>query len=253
MAFLNAHPREDLLRYVDGDVGEDEKRSLEKHLASCSECRTYLSSVKTFNEGLGELTEEEFTSQEPCPDSWTLVSYEAGKVDEETARHLRAHLLFCNDCREEFYALRRLRGPSWTKLVLNLVRGAVELVSISGSGVFEPAYAAAELRAEVAPPSGALGVEDAVVDPETKATSTVRVKVEAEPKPSTASMLIEVEPPQPNWRAYLYDAEEQELESMPLSAKESPIGSKLLAGTYTIHVQKGLDVLASFAIEIRNT
>src|SRR6266481_6195342 len=140
MAFLNAHPREDLLRFVDGDVGEDEKRSLDEHLASCSECRTYLSSVKTFNEGLGELTEEEFTSQEPCPDSWMLVSYEAGKVDEETARHLRAHLLFCDECREEFYALRALRAPSWTKLVLNLVRGAVELVSISGSGVFEPAY-----------------------------------------------------------------------------------------------------------------
>ncbi len=253
MAFLNAHPREDLLRFVDGDLGEDEKRNLEKHLASCSECRTYLSSVKTFNEGLGELTEEEFTSEEPCPDSWTLVSYEAGKVDEETARHLRAHLLFCNDCGEEFNALRRLRAPSWTKLVLNLVRGAVEVVSISGSGVFEQAYAAAELRAEVAPPSGPLGVEDAVVDPETKSTSTVRVKIETGPTPSTASMLIEVEPPQPNWRAYLCDVEEQELASMPLSAKENPIGSKLLAGTYTIHIQKGPDVLASFAIEIRST
>lgn len=253
MAFLNAHPRRDLLRLVEGDVGEDEKRSLEKHLASCSECRTYLSSVEIFNEGLGELTEEEFTSQEPCPDSWTLVSYEADKVDEETARHLRAHLLFCDDCREEFYALRRLRAPSWTKLVLNLVQGAVELVSISGSGVFEPAYAAAELRTEMAPPSGALGVEDAVVDPESKATSVVRVRIEAEPKSSTASMFIDTEPPQPNWRAYLYDAEEQELESMPLAARENPIGSKLLAGAYTIHVRKGPDILASFAIEIRIT
>src|SRR6266852_6561944 len=128
MAFLNAHPREDFLRFVDGDLGEDEKRNIEKHLASCSECRIYLSSVKTFNEGLGELTEEEFTSEEPCPDSWTLVSYEAGKVDEETARHLRAHLLFCDECQEEFYALRRLsREESWQELVGRLKEFVIDL------------------------------------------------------------------------------------------------------------------------------
>jgi anti-sigma factor RsiW len=128
MAFLKAHPREELLRFVEGNVGEDEKRNLEKHLASCSECRTYLSSVKSFNEGLGELIEEEFTSQEPCPDSWTLVSYEAGKVDEETARHLRAHLLFCDACAEEFSALRRLsQGESWRELFERMKEYVIDL------------------------------------------------------------------------------------------------------------------------------
>lgn len=253
MALLNVHPREDLLRYLEGDVAQDEKLSLESHLASCVECRTYLSTVKGFNDGLGELAQEEFTSQEACPDSWTLVSYEDGKIDEGTARQLRAHLLFCDACQEEFYALRKLRTPNWTKLVLNLVRGAVELVSISGSGVPGLADAASELRGGPKPSARAFTVEEVAVDPEMKSTSTVRVRIEPAAEPSSASILIDVEPPQPAWRAYLHDGEEQELESMPLSGKESPIGSKLSAGTYALCIRKGADILSSFEIEIRST
>jgi Putative zinc-finger len=128
LTLWKTHPREDLLRYLDGEVGDDEKRILEEHLASCKECRDYISMVKGFNRDLASLTEEEFASQEPCPDSWTLVSYEAGKVDEETARHLRTHLLFCDECAEEFYALRRLsREESWQELVERLKEFVVDL------------------------------------------------------------------------------------------------------------------------------
>jgi|GEM_PF-3429067 len=128
MALWKTHPREDLLRYVDGVVEAKEKQALEEHLETCKACRDYISLVKSFNEGLSELGEEEFTSKEPCPDSSTLVSYEAGKVDERTARHLRAHLLFCDDCQEEFYALRRLsREESWHGLLERLREFVVDL------------------------------------------------------------------------------------------------------------------------------
>lgn len=107
MSILARHPKEDLLRYRDGLTQGDEKRVLEEHLAGCTECRDFLSFVKGFSEGLSHLEKEQLSSAEPCPDSWTLASYEAGKVDEETARHLRTHLLVCDRCAKEFHALRR--------------------------------------------------------------------------------------------------------------------------------------------------
>jgi hypothetical protein len=81
------------------------------------------------------LSKEEFTSHEPCPDSWTLVAYEAGKVDEETARHLRAHLLFCDACAKEFYALRRSsREESWQQLIEQLNEFLIDLGKTYGVG-----------------------------------------------------------------------------------------------------------------------
>lgn len=135
MALLNMHPRAELLRYLDGAVTADERRTLEAHLASCKECRDYIARVKNFNEGLAGLTEEEFTSREPCPDSWTLASYDAGEVDEETARHLRAHLLYCDECAEEFDALRRLtRDASWAEKWEKLKATIIDLARMYGPG-----------------------------------------------------------------------------------------------------------------------
>jgi anti-sigma-K factor RskA len=135
VALRSTHPREDLLRYLDGEVSEEEKRELEKHLSECETCRNYVSLVGRFNERLGQLSEDEFTAQEPCPDSWTLVSYEAGKVDEETARHLRAHLLFCDSCQEEFYALRRSsHEESWRELIKRLEEFVIDLAKSYGPG-----------------------------------------------------------------------------------------------------------------------
>ena len=132
---LARHPKADLLRYLDGRTEGEEKSALEKHLAGCAECREYLSFVKGFNQGLVGLSKEEFSSAEPCPDSWTLVAYEAGEVDEETARHLRAHLLLCDECAIEFYALRRLsREESWRELIERLKESVVDLAKSYGPG-----------------------------------------------------------------------------------------------------------------------
>jgi len=135
MGILERHPKDALLRYLDGVMEAEERRTVEEHLAGCTECRDYLSFVRGFNQNLAGLSKEEFTSDEPCPDSWTLASYEAGKVDEETARHLRAHLLFCDACAKEFYALRRVsREESWSELIERLKEFVIDLLKSYGPG-----------------------------------------------------------------------------------------------------------------------
>jgi anti-sigma factor RsiW len=139
---MKSHDSQDLIGYLDGTLGEPDRIALERHLGTCKECRDQLSFVKEFKAGLAELSEEEFTAQEPCPDSWTLVSHEAGEVDEETARHLRVHLLFCDQCAGEFYALRRARvegekeaaSLSWAALVERLKEHAIDFAKTYGSG-----------------------------------------------------------------------------------------------------------------------
>src|SRR2546425_8958500 len=254
MAFLKAHPREDLLRYLDGKVDQEEKRALETHLETCAECRRYLSLVKDFNQGLGGLTEEEFTSQEPCPDSWTLVSYEAGKVDEETARHLRAHLLFCDECQEEFYALRQLRGPSWTRVVIRAAKRMLECVDLSGSGeLLEPAYAGSPLRGAPESEPAELRIGDAVIDPETGESYGVCVTVEADPSLPGAKVGLEMDRPQPGWQVRLLGREDEEVASVPVATHRTTLGTKLLYGSYRVEIRKGGNPIASFVLEIRES
>jgi hypothetical protein len=135
VALPRIHLQNDILRYLDGDMGEDEKRTFDEHLATCEDCRGYLTDVKDFNQHLGDLAEEDFASDEPHPDSWTLVAYEAGTVDEETARHLRAHLLFCDSCQEEFFALRRSsQEESWRELLERIKEFVIDLAKSYGPG-----------------------------------------------------------------------------------------------------------------------
>lgn len=42
---------------------------------------------------------------ERCPNSEILIEYAQGSIDEETARHIRVHLLFCDECTRELKAL----------------------------------------------------------------------------------------------------------------------------------------------------
>lgn len=48
--------------------------------------------------------------QGPHPDSATLVVYADGSLDAESARHVRAHVLFCDDCRALAADMERLRS-----------------------------------------------------------------------------------------------------------------------------------------------
>ena len=82
MPIWKVHPEEDLIRYLDGTLGEDDRTKVETHLATCAACRENLAFIKDFNEGISELGPEKMTTSEPCLDSWTLVSYESGDLAE---------------------------------------------------------------------------------------------------------------------------------------------------------------------------
>ncbi len=135
MAAGKTHPKEDLIRYMDKTMDESERKAIEEHLETCKSCGEYLSFVKEFSQELGNLKEEEFSSDELCPDSWHLVSYEAGDLDKETAKHMRVHVLFCDDCGEELDALRRLRaadeieaaGMPWSQRIEALKEFMIDL------------------------------------------------------------------------------------------------------------------------------
>lgn|GEM_PF-4537794 len=245
------HPKSGLLRYIDGEVDDKEKQRLEAHLKGCRSCQEYLSFVRGFTEDLKELREEEFSTDEAHVDSATLVLHASGKLDEETAQHVRKHVLFCDACQEDYFALRRAtEGARWTRAVVRAAGGVLECLSLTGSGVLlEPAYA--RVRAAEGQHAGRIQIEDTVADPESNVTATIRVNIDAEPKASTASVVLESDPPQPAWRALLLDAEEQELASMPLSARETAVGSNLPPGSYAVSIRRGSVALATFTVEVR--
>ena len=48
------HSEVDILRYREGDLDEEKKRSVDKHLEGCAECREYVAFVDDFQAGLSE-------------------------------------------------------------------------------------------------------------------------------------------------------------------------------------------------------
>src|SRR5216683_6896446 len=129
------HPGVDILRYREGDLDEEKKRSVDKHIQECAECREYLAFVDDVQAGLQELTPEELVGMQTHLEPELIYDYEQGKLDDKSARELRAHMVFCDTCTDELYALRRLHHPrSFTQAVIRFAKKAFEIVDISGTG-----------------------------------------------------------------------------------------------------------------------
>jgi anti-sigma factor RsiW len=97
---------EDLLMFVDEALAAPERATVAAHVERCQTCREYVAYVR----GLGALLREArevVSPAEPCPDSLTLVRYNDGMLDQDTAQHIRAHLLFCDACFTEMLALEQ--------------------------------------------------------------------------------------------------------------------------------------------------
>jgi hypothetical protein len=249
MALWKTHPREDLLRYLDGDVGDDRKRSIEEHLASCKECRDHISIVKGFNEGLTDLSQEEFASQEHCPDSWTLVSYEAGDVDEETARHLRAHLLFCDECAEEFNALRRLQ-PRVAEVILRVAGFLIEVVRPPEIATWESLLTTVPVRGEIVP-SAPFQMAQTLIDDDGNKTR-VAVQVELSLEPEKVRVIVEADKVFPEWRwsVALFDGKDAEWAGLPLDKPEVEVTSGIPFGLYALEVRKDEHSLGAFRFTV---
>ena len=101
------HGKDNLLRYVFDELEADERKALERHLDGCTDCREFVTFVKTFNRGLRESVTPQ-AQGDTCPDTFLIAALESKALDELTAAHVRSHVLFCETCLEDFLSLRRL-------------------------------------------------------------------------------------------------------------------------------------------------
>lgn len=101
-------PGEELLMFADGYLGVDRRAAVEAHLRRCASCRDTLAFTQGLEGALRGTIAVPQSAAEPCPSSWTLVLYQEGELADETARHVRAHLSFCDDCFTEVLALERV-------------------------------------------------------------------------------------------------------------------------------------------------
>jgi hypothetical protein len=250
------HPEVDILRYRDGDLDEAKKRSVDKHLQGCAECREYLAFVDDFQAGLRELTPEEFTGTQKCPEPELIFDYEQGKLDDDRARELRAHMLFCDTCTDELYALRRLHHPrSFTQAVIRIAKKALQVLDISGTGEV-PELAEVAFRSkgkeETRPESQYVLIEDTVTEEETKQSSRISVDVEAAPDRPAAALRLLIAPPRRDWEVSLSTAEGRELKSAAITDEEMLLSSPVVdPGSYTLQIRKGEHVLADFMLDIQ--
>jgi anti-anti-sigma regulatory factor len=104
---MKSHSREDLFRYLRGELSQRQRARVERHLEGCAKCRDFLAFVRTFNATLKEMAGAELQPDTPCPDPETLVAFQAEELDEQSARTVRQHTAFCKDCLEELHLLRQ--------------------------------------------------------------------------------------------------------------------------------------------------
>jgi hypothetical protein len=249
------HPGVDILRYREGDLDEEKKRSVDKHIQECAECREYLAFVDDFQAGLQELTPEELVGTQTHPEPELIFDYEQGKLDDKSARGLRAHMLFCDTCTDELYALRRLHhSRSFTQAVIRIAKKTLQLIDIFGTGEM-PELAEVVSRTkgkeETQPESGSVLIEDTVTDEEMKQSAEIRIYVEANPDRPAASVRVLANPPRPGWEVKLEKSGGQELKSAPMADEEIRLGSALSPGSYMVQIHKGEKMLADFRLDIR--
>src|SRR5919199_70687 len=110
MATVDPCPPEDaLLMFLDGALPADEQAMVVAHMARCQSCSAALADARDLTTAIRDAMQSTAPPQEPCPTAWTLVQYSDNGLDEETARHVRAHLFWCEDCLAEVLALEQER------------------------------------------------------------------------------------------------------------------------------------------------
>lgn len=249
MARPKAHEPEKLTRYVLGDLAGKEKESLERHLDSCLPCREFLSFVQDFNTGLQEAKPQEPLPGEPCPDPGLLAALQDGELDEETAQHVRVHMLYCENCREDYQALEKSR-PKIIDVVLGVAGSLIEVLRPPETGIWESALATVPVKGEVVS-SAPFRMTQLLMD-EDRNESKVTVQVDAGIEPEHVRVFAEGETVQPEWRwrVSLRDGEEEEWVGMPFNTAQILVSSGVPLGLYTLGIKKGEHDLGAFKFTV---
>jgi Putative zinc-finger len=253
------HPHESLIRtHVEGEGSERERQEVDEHLKGCSDCREFLSFAQDFSETAKALAEDEIAADEPHASKSVIIAYEEGKLDAETALHLRAHMLFCDQCAETYYLLKRMHAPSWTDVVIEAARSAKEtllqVVEITGMGELVLAPSAGVSRSiEPEQPQPTVEIIQHVTDSGDEAELHLYVESSAKGPGTTVRILVAIDSPKPAWKAKLLDTEDNELASVPLTERRQVLHSGVTPGALVVQVLKKKDdeVLAECRLMIQ--
>jgi len=139
---IHQYGTDELLRYVFGEIGEDNRTPLEQHVAGCADCRGFISFVRTFNDGLRKAVAARRRSGEPHPETFLIAALEANALDEPTADRVLSHVLFCKSCLDDFLTIRRVmeeQAPEsipafWEETIERLRSYLVDLTKNYGIG-----------------------------------------------------------------------------------------------------------------------
>lgn len=91
--------KEQLARYLDGEIPEQSKLPIRKHLLSCPECRARLKSMRKADSFLRGYLHPHLAPRPNCPDEETIIAYAEGSLaDRDERRRITAHLAGCDYC-----------------------------------------------------------------------------------------------------------------------------------------------------------
>lgn len=111
------HPSwQELICYLTGDTSGLTKftpERLEGHIKKCAACKETAEFIKAIQSGAKELTEEEFNTDQPCPESLELATYARGQANALVAQAIRAHIVRCDDCFDEYLTIKGKSETLW--------------------------------------------------------------------------------------------------------------------------------------------
>ena len=96
----DGHNVEELLSYVEGDLDEDSRIALERHLESCIQCAEEVASLRRMDRLLREHPEV----LHPKPEEL----YRFVDTGEDWAGNISSHVAWCKDCTEDVEMLRAM-------------------------------------------------------------------------------------------------------------------------------------------------
>ncbi len=93
--------KEVLQDYIDGDLPEDKKRTIDQHLESCDRCQTEMKKIVSLLGILGQVAEKD-----ACPSPDELEQYVNNPADGKETDRIREHIELCAHCKTHVWALR---------------------------------------------------------------------------------------------------------------------------------------------------
>jgi hypothetical protein len=99
-------PREEIVAYDFGELTDEERAELERHLRECRKCREYLAFIGKLKQHIKKIPELAIGAH---PSLRELSLYCSGGLDDETTANVGAHILYCDDCFHEMLAVEEIQ------------------------------------------------------------------------------------------------------------------------------------------------